>query len=87
MNSWGIRAGLLAGALVCATPVAMAATTLSLGMNEYFHFTAHGVVSRVAVGNPEVADVKLLSDDTEFLIVGKKPGTTTLLVWYTNGLL
>ena len=87
MNSWGIRAGLLAGALVCATPAAMAATTLSIGMNEYFHFAAHGVVSRIAVGNPEVADVTLLADDTEFLIVGKKAGTTTLLVWYENGLL
>jgi pilus assembly protein CpaC len=37
-------------------------------------------VSRVAVGNPEVADVNVIKG-RDVLLTGKKPGRTTLLVW------
>ncbi|MCK9221425.1 MAG: pilus assembly protein N-terminal domain-containing protein [Limnochordia bacterium] len=37
-------------------------------------------LERVAVGNPRVADVQLISS-TEFLVNGKSPGRTNILVW------
>lgn len=40
-------------------------------------------VQRIAVGNPEIADVAVLSR-RELLITGKKQGVTSLLVWYAK---
>ncbi|MGH7965444.1 MAG: type II and III secretion system protein family protein [Candidatus Binatia bacterium] len=37
-------------------------------------------VQQVAIGDPEVADVRAVSK-REVLVTGKKPGTTTLIVW------
>jgi pilus assembly protein CpaC len=39
---------------------------------------------RVAIGNPEVADVKQISQD-ELLLTGKALGSTTLIVWFSDG--
>lgn len=39
-----------------------------------------GEISRIAVGDPLVADVKLVSA-RELRVLGEKPGTTDLLVW------
>lgn len=39
---------------------------------------------RVAIGNPEVADVKQISS-TELLLSGKSVGSTTLIVWGADG--
>lgn len=71
-----------AGILLSAS-VAMAATPLSVSVNESRYVQEAGL-SRVAVGNPEIADVQLLSA-REFLLVGKKAGSTSLLVWGANG--
>ncbi|MEN8718750.1 MAG: type II and III secretion system protein family protein [Oceanococcaceae bacterium] len=40
-------------------------------------------VQRIAVGNPEIADVSVISR-RELLITGKKQGVTSLLLWYAN---
>jgi pilus assembly protein CpaC len=37
-------------------------------------------VDRVAIGNPEVADVNVVNR-SQVLVTGKKPGSTTLMVW------
>lgn len=37
-------------------------------------------IKRLAIGDPAVADVSLL-DQNSFLLVGKQPGVTSLLVW------
>ena len=71
-----------AGILLSA-PVAIAATPLNVSVNESRYVQEPGL-NRVAVGNPEIADVQLLSA-REFLLVGKKTGSTTLLVWGANG--
>lgn len=44
-------------------------------------------VIRVAVGDPEVADIAVDSkgEETVLHINGKKPGETTLLVWTNDG--
>jgi pilus assembly protein CpaC len=38
---------------------------------------------RVAIGNPEVADVKQISDQ-ELLVTGKSLGSTSLIIWYAG---
>ncbi|MGH8475512.1 MAG: type II and III secretion system protein family protein [Methylococcales bacterium] len=41
-------------------------------------------ITRVAVGDPEIADVTLISD-RQILITARKPGATSLLVWHRGG--
>ena len=74
---------LLSTGIILSAPVVMAATPLSVSVNESRYVQEAGL-SRVAVGNPEIADVQLLSA-REFLLVGKKSGSTSLLVWGANG--
>ena len=74
---------LLSTGILLSAPAVMAATPLSVSINESRYVQEAGL-SRVAVGNPEIADVQLLSA-REFLLVGKKSGSTSLLVWSANG--
>ena len=78
-----ILAGLVSAGVLLTAPAVMAATPLSVSINESRYVQEAGL-SRVAVGNPDIADVQLLSA-REFLVVGKKAGSTTLLVWGANG--
>ena len=78
-----ILAGLVSAGVLLTAPTVMAATPLSVSINESRYVQEAGL-SRVAVGNPDIADVQLLSA-REFLLVGKKAGSTTLLVWGANG--
>jgi len=43
-----------------------------------------GSVSRVAIGEPEIADVKQVSGGGELLLTGVGEGRTSLLVWRSN---
>ena len=74
---------LLSTGIFLTSSVAVAATPLSVSVNESRYIQEAGL-SRVAIGNPEIADVQLLSA-RDFLLVGKKTGSTTLLVWSANG--
>lgn len=74
---------LLSAGILLSAPAAMAATPLSVSVNESRYVQEAGL-SRVAIGNPAIADVQLLSA-REFLLVGKQAGSTTLLVWSANG--
>ena len=74
---------IVSAGILLSAPIAMAATPLSVSVNESRYVQEAGL-SRVAVGNPEIADVQLLSA-REFLLVGKKSGSTSLLVWSANG--
>jgi pilus assembly protein CpaC len=78
-----ILTGLISAGILLSAPAVMAATPLSVSVNESRYVQEAGL-SRVAVGNPEIADVQLLSA-REFLLVGKKSGSTSLLVWGANG--
>ena len=42
-------------------------------------------LERVAIGDPDIADVKTLGDG-ELLLVGSSIGDTTLLAWTCDGL-
>lgn len=84
MNRHTICAGLLVSAgILLAAPAVHAAQPLHIGLNESRYLEMSGL-SRVAVGNPAVADVQLISGN-ELLVVGKKAGSTTLLVWGGGG--
>lgn len=74
---------LLSTGILLSSSVAVAATPMSVSVNESRYVQEAGL-SRVAIGNSEIADVQLLSA-RDFLLVGKKPGSTTLLVWSANG--
>ena len=74
---------LLSAGVVLAAPTVHAATPLNVAVHESRYVQEPGL-SRVAIGSPDIADVQLLSA-REFLLVGKKPGSTTLLVWSANG--
>ncbi len=78
-----ILTGLISAGILLTAPAVMAATPLSVSVHESRYVQEPGL-SRVAIGSPEIADVQLLSA-REFLLVGKKPGSTTLLVWSANG--
>lgn len=82
MNKMIKRLGLLVTTCVLGTGVAAAATPLSVNLNESKYIESPNI-TRLAVGNPEIADVQLLSHN-DYLLVGKKAGSTSLIVW-TNG--
>lgn len=48
------------------------------GMQQEFRFPVP--ITRLAIGDPEVADVSLNTNES-FLLVGKKSGATSLMVW------
>lgn len=74
---------LASATILLATSAVQAAMPLSIAVNESRYVQEAGL-SRVAIGSPEIADVQLLSAN-EFLLVGKKAGSTTLLVWSGAG--
>lgn len=78
-----IFTSLISAGILLSAPAVLAATPLSVSINESRYVQEPGL-SRVAIGSPEIADVQLLSA-REFLLVGKKAGSTTLLVWGANG--
>lgn len=83
MNKQMKRIGLLVTAAVMGVyGQVLAATPLNVSVNGSQYMEAPGI-TRLAVGNPDIADVKLLSNN-DFLVVGKKAGSTSLIVWF-NG--
>ena len=84
MDRHTICAGLLVSAgILLAAPAVHAAQPLQIGLNESRYMEIGGL-NRVAIGNPEIADVQLVSGN-ELLVIGKKAGSTTLLVWGGGG--
>jgi pilus assembly protein CpaC len=56
--------------------------TLNVGENKVIAVEA---LERVAVGDPHIADVQVLSDGKELLITGKSKGTTNVILWTSRG--
>lgn len=83
MNGMKIRIGLLLAAAMLSFGSACAAEPVEVSLNESKYMVASGI-TRLAVGNPAIADVQLLSSG-DFLLVGKKAGTTSLIVWSDGG--
>lgn len=57
--------------------------TLTLGVGQQKTLTLRNV-QRVAIGDPEVADVKQVGGGSELLLTGVGEGRTSLLVWFRN---
>src|SRR6476469_793782 len=76
---------LLALALLAAAPVAAQTEggTISLGVGQQKVIQVSNV-ARVAIGEPDVADVKQVGGGNELLVTGVGEGRTSLLVWRTN---
>lgn len=74
---------LLSAGILLSAPAVQAAMPLNVAVNESRYIQEAGL-TRVVIGSPDIADVQLLSA-RDFLLVGKKPGSTTLLVWSANG--
>lgn len=83
MNGMKKRIGLLLAAAMLSFGSACAAEPVEVFLNESKYMAASGI-TRLAVGNPAIADVQLLSSG-DFLLVGKKAGTTSLIVWSDGG--
>lgn len=83
MNGMKKRIGLLLAAAMLFFGSACAAEPVEVSLNESKYMAAPGI-TRLAVGNPAIADVQLLSSG-DFLLVGKKAGTTSLIVWSDGG--
>ena len=69
--------------MIIISPSALAAESLSVAVNQsrVRHFSG---VERVAIANPDIADVLVVSG-SEVLLVGKAPGATTFHVWSYAG--
>lgn len=75
-------AAMLVLCLAAAAP-GQAADSLAVAVNQSRVLSFSGV-ERVAVANPDIADVLVVSG-SEVLLVGKAPGATTLQVWSAGG--
>ena len=83
MNGMKKRIGLLLAAAMLSFGSACAAEPVEVSLNESKYMAASGI-TRLAGGDPAIADVQLLSSG-DFLLVGKKAGTTSLIVWSDGG--
>lgn len=80
-----LNAAVIPAAIAFVAPAAYASENIDIGEGESYRFFAKGKVTRIAIGNPEIADVTMLQNtNNEFLVVGKKIGSTSLLVWNGN---
>nr|WP_078059764.1 type II and III secretion system protein family protein [Xanthomonas massiliensis] len=67
--------------LVPIRPAAAADAQVVLQSHEQRPWQLPADLERLAIANPDVADVVTLRDRHQALLVGKAPGTTTLLLW------
>lgn len=78
--SWAVGAMI---ALVATAAGAQEGTLIALGVGTQKVITVPGI-SRIAVGDPAVADVKTIGNN-QVLIIGAGEGKTTLLIWKGSG--
>ena len=74
----------LALALAClSSPATVTAReTLLVGENERMSFDRE--IVRIAVGDPQIASVQMISN-REILVLGRRAGQTNVLLWYVDG--
>ena len=84
MNYRGVKISILVMLLISMLIVpAFANEKIDVGINSSRILNLDGV-ERIAVANPEIADVVVISG-AEVLLVGKTAGTTTMHIWSQNG--
>ena len=81
-----IALGLAAVTAITAPAPAFAyAQPMWLGVNQSYYLSTKSAITRVAVGNPQIADVQELGSFA-INIVAIKQGTTTINVWTADGM-
>jgi Flp pilus assembly secretin CpaC len=70
---------LLASAIAISTPVCALAAPLAVPVDQVRKVPFAGLASSVSPGNPAIADVNVVDEQT-ILVVGKKPGVTNLVI-------
>lgn len=80
LRALSITAGMLAALVLAPQSASAQDQTITLGVGQQKVIQVSGGVQRVAVGDPEVADVKTIGSN-EVLILGVAEGRTTLLIW------
>ena len=82
-----ILAGLLSASVVLAAeaPAYAAAQPIWLELNQTYYLNTGSQIERVAVGNPKIADVRILGASA-LNIVAFEAGSTALTVWTANGM-
>lgn len=68
--------------VVLAPATSLAADDLVLQAREQRPWTLPADLERVAIADPGVADIVMLRGQRQALLVGKAPGSTTLLLWH-----
>src|SRR3982751_3344288 len=67
--------------LLAAAPPEGAVITVAVGQQKVLQLNN---IARVAIGEPEIGDVKQVGGGSELLITGMGEGRTSLLVWRIN---
>lgn len=83
MRSGVVRSVAVFATLVASVVFAQEGGPLPLGVGTQKVITVPGI-QRVAVGDPNIADVRTIGNN-QLLIIGSSEGKTTLLVWKTSG--
>lgn len=86
MMATGMASEARAGAIPSGQPGERAGSTaaVALAVGEQRQITVGGLLARVAIGDPSVADVLVMKGDGNrpgVLLVAKAPGATNLMVW------
>jgi pilus assembly protein CpaC len=85
------RASRISGAATCLTVAMLAMSAhsaetadaaLSLQVHEQRPWHLPADIERVAIADPSVTDIVMLKGQRDALLVGKRPGDTTLLLWH-----
>jgi Flp pilus assembly secretin CpaC len=65
--------------IASAAPLAAVAAPLNVPVDQVRRLSFSGMAASVSPGNPAIADVNVVDEQT-ILVVGKKPGVTNLIV-------
>lgn len=83
MRSGLVRGACVATLLLGAAALAQEGGNISLGVGTQKVLMVNGI-ERVAVGSPEVVEVKTIGNN-QILLIGGSEGKTSLLIWRRNG--
>ncbi len=80
-----VNVSVMPGFSMAATSYVAASAPITIGMREQRNLPVAGTLERIAVADPEVADVMVVRGSNgksgSVLLIGKKAGTTTVTAW------
>ncbi|SFT69600.1 pilus assembly protein CpaC [Selenomonas sp. GACV-9] len=84
-KSFTLGLAAVTAAVVAPAPAYAYVQPIWLGVNQSYYMNTGSSITRVAVANPKIADVKILGASA-LNVVAFNPGTTTLNIWTQNGM-